>query len=126
MGDYDNLVEMGFDARRVKLALQKTKGFNDAITWLADNEAVPIDELEAAAAPVASASSGASGSTAADVLGENGEGDGSSAEGGAKSLKCGECGKLFNTPAKAEYHATRTLVFSLFQSTRDCNISAPK
>ncbi|KAI5809698.1 ubiquitin-related domain-containing protein [Peziza echinospora] len=106
MGDYDNLVEMGFDARRVKLALQKTKGFNDAITWLAENEAVPIEELEAAApAPAAAGSSSAAG---ADVLGEDGEGDGRSAEGGAKSLKCGECGKLFNTPAKAEYHATRT------------------
>ncbi|KAF8469191.1 hypothetical protein BDZ91DRAFT_89001 [Kalaharituber pfeilii] len=105
MGDYENLVEMGFDPRRATLALKKTKGFNDAITWLADNEDTPIEKLEEADA-AASTSAGPSGEE--DPFGEQGEGDGSSAPGEAKSLKCKECGKLFNTPAKAQFHASRT------------------
>lgn len=112
MGDYENLVEMGFDPRRVTLALKKTKGFNDAITWLGDNEDVPIEELEAtegggsgeAATPAAMGPSGEE-----DPFGEQGEGDGRSAVGPeAKSLKCSDCGKLFNTNLKAEFHASRT------------------
>lgn len=112
MGDYENLVEMGFDPRRVTLALKKAKCFNDAINWLGDNEEVPIEELE-------SKHGGGSGETAVvaaagpsgeeDPFGEQGEGDGRSAVGPeAKSLKCSECGKLFNTPLKAQFHASRT------------------
>ena len=109
MGDHDNLVEMGFEPRRVTLALKKTSNFNDAITWLAENEAVSIEELEAAASGGAGSSSKAQGEGEIDPFGEQGEGDGSSAVGlEAKSLKCKECGKLFNTPAKAEFHASRT------------------
>lgn len=112
MGDYENLVEMGFDPRRVTLALKKTKGFNDAITWLGDNEDVPTEDLEAkegdgsgeTAIPTATGLSGEE-----DPFGEQGEGDGRSAVGPeARSLKCSDCGKLFNTKPKAEFHASRT------------------
>lgn len=113
MGDLENLIEMGFDRSRVTLALRNTKGFNDAITWLADNEDVPIEELEAKHGGGASGSGEASTTAQAsgelDPFSEQGEGDGRSAVGPeAKSLKCSECGKLFNTPAKAEFHASRT------------------
>lgn len=113
---------MGFDPRRVTLALKLTKGFNDAITWLADNEDAEIDELEAKHGGTSggggsvggdgeegvAAAAGPTGQ-ATDPFGEQGEGDGSPAVGPeAKSLKCSECGKLFNTPAKAQFHASRT------------------
>ena len=114
MGDYESLVEMGFDPRRVTFALKLTKGFNDAITWLADNEDTPIEDLEAKHVTNTSGSSGPGKGVAGptvqdDPYGEQGEGDGSPAVGPeAKSLKCTECGKLFNTPAKAQFHASRT------------------
>jgi len=110
MGDFENLIEMGFDPRRVTLALKKTKGFNDAITWLGDNEDVPIEELEA---KEGGGSREAATSVEEDPYGEQGEGDGRSAVGPeAKSLKCSDCGKLFNTKPKAEFHASRTYVLS--------------
>jgi len=110
MGDYENLVEMGFDPRRVTLALKKTKGFNDAITWLGDNEDALIEELEAKEGDGSSATLAATGpSGEEDPFGEQGEGDGRSAVGPeAKSLKCSDCGKLFNSKPKAEFHASRT------------------
>lgn len=104
MGDYESLVEMGFDSRKVTLALKNTKGFNDAITWLADNEDISVEELEAKHGGGAAADS-----SKEDPLEDQGEGDGSPAVGPeAKSLKCSECGKLFNTPEKAQFHAHRT------------------
>ncbi|KAF8421932.1 ubiquitin-related domain-containing protein [Tirmania nivea] len=123
MGDYENLVEMGFEPRRVTLALKKTKGFNDAITWLGDNEDIPIEELEVkegdmsgeAATPAASEPP-----SEEDPFGEQGEGDGRSAVGPeAKSLKCSDCGKLFNTKPKAEFHASRTGHDNFEESTEE-------
>ncbi|RPB28315.1 hypothetical protein L211DRAFT_860045 [Terfezia boudieri ATCC MYA-4762] len=123
MGDYENLIEMGFEPRRVALALKKTKGFNDAITWLGDNEDISIEELEAKEGD----QSGEAATHAAtgppdeeDPFGEQGEGDGRSAVGPeAKSLKCSDCGKLFNTKPKAEFHASRTGHDNFEESTEE-------
>ena len=43
------------------------------------------------------------------------DGDQVEEEGAAASLKCTDCGKLFSSPEKAQWHASRTFV-SLFTS----------
>lgn len=102
MGDLENLTEMGFDPRRVKLALAKTSSFNDAITWLANNEDKSIEELESASAAPATASSSTAGADEEAVAAAVAE------DAVASSLRCKECGKLFKGPALAQFHASKT------------------
>lgn len=108
MTDFDSLVEMGFDARRVKLALAKTGGLQDAITWLDKNSETSIDELEAKFG--GSSSGAAKKADAAD--GEEEEEDQAKLAQDAKSLKCTDCGKLFSTPERAQFHAIKRLDLS--------------
>ncbi|KAF8252896.1 hypothetical protein K440DRAFT_680754 [Wilcoxina mikolae CBS 423.85] len=111
--DYDLLVEMGFDAQRAKLAVNKTKGLQDAIEWLDKNQDKPIEELDGSASTeqaLGAASASTSGSLDAD-------GDRAETTGTAASLKCMDCGKLFSSPERAEFHATRTLHTNFEEST---------
>lgn len=112
MGDFENLVEMGFEPRRVTLALKKTGGLQDAITWLDEHSETPIDELEAKFG-----NSGKTDATKDTVEDDEVEEDQAALEGNAQSLRCTDCGKLFSTPELAQYHATKTEHQNFEQST---------
>ncbi|KAH0613188.1 uncharacterized protein H6S33_009568 [Morchella sextelata] len=101
-GDYDLLLEMGFDAERATLAIKKTKGLQDALTWLDQNQDIPLETLRAATEQAGSSSS-------APEDGNDYDGDEKSEiPGTAASMKCSDCGKLFSSAERAQYHATRT------------------
>lgn len=99
--DHDLLIEMGFDPERAKLAVSKTKGLQDAIEWLDQNQDKPLDELRGGSSTSSSNEQATGGRLDAD-------GDQAEATGTSASLKCTDCGKLFSTPERAQFHATRT------------------
>jgi hypothetical protein len=103
--DYDVLVGMGFDPERSKLAMTKAKGLHDALEWLDKNQDRPIEELRGS---YSSGEQAIAGSSAHASGGLDTDGDKEETTGTAASLKCLDCGKLFSTPARAEFHATRT------------------
>ncbi|KAF3307414.1 hypothetical protein TWF173_003172 [Orbilia oligospora] len=97
--DRDVLIEMGFDPRRVDLALKYSGGLQDAITWLGSHEDTQIEDLEkesSTGAPVASTSE-------ADA-----EDSKTTAGIEAKSYKCNDCGKLLRNWDAVQFHAERT------------------
>jgi len=111
--DYELLVEMGFPSERAKLAVSKTKGLQDALEWLDKTQNVPIDELNDTGSP---------GQQTVDTPSSSGgalDADGDKAEttGAAASLKCTDCGKLFSSPERAEFHASRTEHTNFEEST---------
>jgi hypothetical protein len=77
----------------------------DALEWLDKTQNVPIDELNDAGSAgqqiVDTPSSSSGGAFDAD-------GDKAETTGAAASLKCMDCGKLFSSPERAEFHASRT------------------
>ncbi|KAK6347713.1 hypothetical protein TWF718_005550 [Orbilia javanica] len=97
--DRDLLIEMGFDPRRVDLALKSSGGLQDAITWLGSHEDAQIEDLEqqenSSRAPAASSST--------DV--EDGK---TTTNAEAKSYKCNDCGKLLRSWEAVQFHAERT------------------
>jgi len=84
------------------------KTVQDAIEWLDKNSSKSLDELTSStpAQALGSAPSSSSGDLDAD-------GDRAEASGTAASLKCSDCGKLFSSPERAQFHATRTFVSPL-------------
>ncbi|KAK6518828.1 hypothetical protein TWF281_003520 [Arthrobotrys megalospora] len=98
--DRDLLIEMGFDPKRVDLALKSSGGLQDAITWLGSHEDTPLEDLDkgsAAGAPATSSST------------EAGTEDQKPAAGAeAKSYKCNDCGKLLRNWDAVQFHAERT------------------
>ncbi|KAI5812598.1 ubiquitin-related domain-containing protein [Pyronema omphalodes] len=110
--DHDVLLEMGFDAERVKLAVAKTKGLHDAIEWLDKNSETPIEQLKGGA--TASSSSAA---PAGDSEELNADGDIAEVTGTAASLKCSDCGALFSSADRAQFHAARTEHSNFEEST---------
>jgi hypothetical protein len=68
------------------------------LTWLESNESKTLEELQQAESSK-SATAGASGE-----VGEDGEQ--TELPGTAASLKCSDCGKLFSTPERAQFHAS--------------------
>ncbi|RVD89199.1 uncharacterized protein DFL_000215 [Arthrobotrys flagrans] len=98
--DRDLLIEMGFDPRRVDIALKSSGGLQDAITWLGSHEDDKIEDLEKESSTGVPA---APSSTEADA------GDGKSAANAeAKSYKCNDCGKLLRNWDAVQFHAERT------------------
>ncbi|KAL7268161.1 hypothetical protein RUND412_009230 [Rhizina undulata] len=110
--DYDLLIEMGFDPKRATLAVHKTKGLQDALTWLEETQDKPIEELEGPAQP-STAVAGGTEETGDDAYDD----DKPEIPGTAASLKCTDCGKLFSSPERAQYHATRTEHTNFEEST---------
>ncbi|KAL0638507.1 hypothetical protein Q9L58_002443 [Maublancomyces gigas] len=100
-GDYDLLLEMGFDAERATLAVKRTKGLQDALTWLEENQDTPIETLKTTE-PTSLTSSTVGGAN--DYDGD----EKPEIPGTAASIKCSDCGKLFSNADRAQYHATRT------------------
>jgi len=107
--DQQLLEEMGFEPARATLALKNSGGLQDALTWLESNESKTLEELQQAESNK-SAVAGASGE-----LGEDGEQ--TELPGTAASLKCSDCGKLFSTPERAQFHASRTQHENFEEST---------
>ena len=75
----------------------------DALTWLDKNADKSVEELTASGASEQPAEDAEASSSGLDA-----DGDQAETTGTAASLKCTDCGKLFSSPARAEYHATRT------------------
>jgi hypothetical protein len=130
--DLDLLIEMGFEAERSKLAVSKTKGrkqpspklpelhspplptVQDAIEWLDKNQEKSLDEIRGS-------SSGEQAVGSSSSSGLDADGDQAETTGTAASLKCTDCGKLFSSPERAQFHATRTSVPSPRLSTATTN-----
>ena len=104
--DKEMLVEMGFPAERVDVALRITKnaGLQPAIDWLAEHMDDPL--------PTASPSTDTAAETAPSVAGE--EADHAGEPG---SLKCDDCGKVLRDGAAAQAHATRSGHTNFSEST---------
>ncbi len=82
--DKETLLEMGFPPDRVELALRRTKGLLDAITWLDENADRSMEDL--------------------------GDAEGGEETGGkeARSLRCADCGRTLKSTEAATLHAERT------------------
>ncbi|KAK6358818.1 hypothetical protein TWF696_000001 [Orbilia brochopaga] len=102
MGQTDRnlLLEMGFDPRRVDLALKQTGGLQDALTWLGSHESTEIEELEKLAGSVAPSK---------EALTQAGPRE-STPEPGAEpqSYKCNDCGKMLRSWEAVQFHAEKT------------------
>ncbi|KPI35311.1 uncharacterized protein AB675_9925 [Cyphellophora attinorum] len=98
--DHDQLISMGFDPEKSKMALKASGGLADAIDWLDKNADKSIEDLKAEETTAAEAKA----QEAADQ---------------ARSLVCNECGKRFRGTAEAEYHASKTEHQDFSESTEE-------
>jgi len=98
--DLDQLLSMGFDEERSKIAVKKTGGLQGAIDWLDENSEKTIEQIkeeeDAKAEPPAL---------------KDGE--------VAQSLVCDDCGKRFRSAAQAEFHASKTEHSNFSESTEE-------
>ncbi|KAF2692261.1 hypothetical protein K458DRAFT_438434 [Lentithecium fluviatile CBS 122367] len=101
--DLEQLLDMGFDGERAKLAAKATGSLQDAIDWLEKNQDSSIDELQAA-----QVSASTSDEPPALKPGEE-----------AHSLVCEDCGKKFRSQAQAEWHASKTEHTNFAESTEE-------
>ncbi|KAK4121330.1 hypothetical protein N657DRAFT_665613 [Parathielavia appendiculata] len=105
--DLDLLLEMGFEPARAELAVKKTGGLQQALTWLEQNQDKPLEELQS--------------SQAATGAGEDDEQGTPSLPSGetAQSLVCNECGKKFRNRDLASFHASKTDHTDFSESTEE-------
>ncbi|KAI5299686.1 hypothetical protein KEM56_003038 [Ascosphaera pollenicola] len=96
----DQLIEMGFDAERSKIAATKTSNMSQAIEWLDANADKPLNELDDTTKETGSTEKDASAAAAAAAA--------AAAEAMAHSFVCNECSKKFRNTAEAEYHASKS------------------
>ncbi|XP_057655626.1 UBX domain-containing protein 1 [Diorhabda carinulata] len=115
----DTLMEMGFSKQRVEQAVKAT-GCNDVqnvMEWLLANE----EEVTGSEEPVKEEQ------VNPEAAGENSASPQTQPESGnieetpavAKSIKCDDCGKLFDTNEAVEFHATKTGHQSFSESTEE-------
>ncbi|WEW55498.1 hypothetical protein PRK78_000929 [Emydomyces testavorans] len=100
--DLEQLVDMGFDPERAKIAVSKTGGMQGALEWLEVNQDKSLDEIQSAAREA-----------------NNDEGPPLQPGEEARSLVCNECGKKFRSHAQAEYHASKTEHVDFSESTEE-------
>ncbi|KAK4104532.1 DNA-binding protein [Parathielavia hyrcaniae] len=105
--DLDLLLEMGFEPARAELAVKKTGGLQQALTWLEENQDKPLEELQS--------------SQTATGAGEDDEQATPSLPSGesAQSLVCNECGKKFRNRDLASFHASKTDHTDFSESTEE-------
>ncbi|KAF3916014.1 hypothetical protein AA313_de0210370 [Arthrobotrys entomopaga] len=110
--DLNLLLEMGFDPKRVDLALRQTGGsVQDALTWLESHENSSIEELEMKhAEPTA---------PAPEALGTSAGADDNESSAGARSYKCNDCGKLLRNWSAVQFHAEKTDHQNFDESTEE-------
>ncbi|EPS35727.1 hypothetical protein H072_10881 [Dactylellina haptotyla CBS 200.50] len=110
MGQTDRslLLEMGFDPKRVDLALKHTGGLQDALTWLDSHENAEIEEL-GKHVPSAAAAAESTGITEPQPQDPS----------EAKSYKCNDCGKVLRNWDAVQFHAERTEHQNFDESTEE-------
>jgi hypothetical protein len=90
----ETLLGMDFPADRVEIAVNQTKTMDEALNWFEQHDGLSTEELKAKFAP---------------KEGEEEEEESEEAiANSAQSLRCVDCGKLFSSPEKAEFHAIKT------------------
>ncbi|KAL1854796.1 hypothetical protein VTK73DRAFT_8694 [Phialemonium thermophilum] len=109
--DLDLLLEMGFEKARAELAVKKTGGLQDALTWLENNQDKPLEELQAVSGSAGDGEEESGPKPSISALQEGG--------GVAKSLVCNECGKKFRTHDQASFHAAKTDHADFSESTEE-------
>lgn len=87
--DLDQLIEMGFNPEKSKLAVKKTGNLTDAIEWLDKNADKSLEDIQAEDA-------------------QDAEEKAIEADAQAQSLVCNECGKKMRGVAQAEFHASKS------------------
>ncbi|XP_066982707.1 UBX domain-containing protein 1-like [Macrobrachium rosenbergii] len=119
MSSLQTLMEMGFSENASKKALSVVGGdkIEQAMEWLlahADdpsiNDPPPPSKSDTESASDGKMETGEAGS------GETNEGD---EEEAARSIKCDDCGKLFQTSAEVEYHAVKSGHENFSESTEE-------
>ncbi|EFW19963.1 hypothetical protein CPSG_03138 [Coccidioides posadasii str. Silveira] len=100
--DLEQLVEMGFDPERARIAVSKTGGLQGALEWLEVNQDKSLDEIQSATT-------------------QTNDEEGPALQPGeeARSLLCNVCGKKFRSHAQAEFHASRTEHVDFSESTEE-------
>ncbi|KAF2269212.1 UBX domain protein [Lojkania enalia] len=97
--DLEQLLEMGFDEERAKLALSQSGNLPEALEWLEKNQDKTIQEIKEA---------NSSEEPPALQPGEE-----------AKSLVCDDCGKKFRSIPQAEFHANKSGHENFSESTEE-------
>ncbi|KAK2753352.1 hypothetical protein FQN55_003481 [Onygenales sp. PD_40] len=103
--DLEQLIEMGFDPDRAKIAVSKTGGLLPAIEWLDANSDKSLDEIQA------TTTQPATDDTDEPPALQPGE--------VPRSLVCGDCGKKFRSQGQAEFHASKTEHVNFSESTEE-------
>jgi len=99
--DLEQLIEMGFDPERARMAVSKTGGLQGALEWLEANQDKSLDEINAPSQVDPD-------EPPALKPGEE-----------ARSLVCNDCGKRFRSQAQAEFHASKTEHVDFSESTEE-------
>ncbi|KAK2813150.1 hypothetical protein FQN50_000827 [Emmonsiellopsis sp. PD_5] len=103
--DLEQLIEMGFEPDRAKIAVNKTGGLLPAIEWLDANSDKSLDEIQA------TTTQPATDDTDEPPALQPGE--------VPRSLVCGDCGKKFRSQGQAEFHASKTEHVNFSESTEE-------
>jgi len=106
LSDLEQLLEMGFEKERAKLAVKTTGGIQAALQWLEDNQDKSLDEIKGPAPTTTDTDPNAE--PPALKEGEV-----------AKSMVCEDCGKKFRSVAQAEFHASKTEHMNFSESTEE-------
>ncbi|KAI1925082.1 hypothetical protein LOZ58_005045 [Ophidiomyces ophidiicola] len=100
--DLEQLIDMGFDPDRAKIAVSQSGGLQGALEWLETNQDKSLEEIQSAVA-------------------QDQDDGGEPLKPGeeARSLVCNDCGKRFRSQAQAEYHASKTEHVDFSESTEE-------
>ncbi|KAF7287300.1 UBX domain-containing protein 1 [Rhynchophorus ferrugineus] len=111
----DTLVDMGFPKERVELAVLKTgsKEVQTVMEWILSHEK-DLDDLETSVEPDASVNNILS----TDIIQSTSTGDDIISP-VVKSIKCEDCGKIFNTTEEVQFHASKSGHENFMESTEE-------
>ncbi|KAG9255727.1 DNA-binding protein [Emericellopsis atlantica] len=96
--DLEQLLDMGFEEARAKLAVKKSGGLQGALEWLETNQDKTLEQIQESSGGQDDEDEDATKAKIAEL------------EAGteAKSMVCNECGKKFRSMQAAEFHASKT------------------
>ncbi|XP_042228110.1 UBX domain-containing protein 1-like isoform X2 [Homarus americanus] len=124
MSALQTLIEMGFSENSVKKALSATGGggIEQAMEWLlahADDPGINDPPAEEAPAPTTKTEEEKMDTTTTEGKEAGAGEEGTAEEEGAKSIKCDDCGKLFQTSEEVEFHAVKSGHSNFSESTEE-------